>query len=121
MGNQYFIEKYKDVDQIIKTYYQVKDKTGKYVNVEGVVNPLKVDNRHMCSVPENQGTNPHCAGYSCGNMWEAIYWKRTGRMINLESSQIYALAKQLDGDIDGEGTTLQAAQQACAQLCGVKD
>ena len=43
--NRYYIEKYKDFDKIIKTYYQVKDKLGRTVNIDGIVNPLKIDNR----------------------------------------------------------------------------
>lgn len=50
---KYYIEKYKDFDKIIKTYYQVKDVNGKLVNIDGVVNPLKIDNRQQCSVTDN--------------------------------------------------------------------
>ena len=50
---KYYIEKYKDFDKIIKTYYQVKDVNGKLVNVDGIVNPLKIDNRQQCSVTDN--------------------------------------------------------------------
>ncbi len=51
--SRYYIEKYKDFDKIIKTYYQVKDVNGKLVNVDGIVNPLKIDNRQQCSVTDN--------------------------------------------------------------------
>ena len=50
---KYYIEKYKDFDKIIKTYYQVKDVNGKLVNIDGIVNPLKIDNRQQCSVTDN--------------------------------------------------------------------
>lgn len=43
--NQYYIEKYKDFDSIIKTYYQAKDHNGKVINIDGIVAPLKIDNR----------------------------------------------------------------------------
>ena len=45
MSNRYYIEKYKDFDHIIKTYYQAKDMNGKIADVTGIVNPLKIDNR----------------------------------------------------------------------------
>jgi len=43
--NEKLIEKYKDFDTIIKTYYQAKDHNGKIVNIDKIVNPLKIDNR----------------------------------------------------------------------------
>lgn len=43
--NKYYIEKYKDFDTIIKTYYQAKDTNGKLINIDGIVNPKKIDNR----------------------------------------------------------------------------
>ena len=43
--NKYYIDKYKDFDKIIKTYYQAKDANGKLINIDGIVNPKKIDNR----------------------------------------------------------------------------
>ena len=43
--NKYYIEKYKDFDKIIATMYQMKDQSGKIVNIDGIVTPLKIDNR----------------------------------------------------------------------------
>ena len=50
--NKYYIEKYKDFDKVIKTYYQAKDANGKLVNIDGIVNPLKIDNRQQCAVTD---------------------------------------------------------------------
>jgi hypothetical protein len=44
-SNKYFIEKYKEFDEIIKTYYQAKDYTGKTIKLDDLVVPLKIDNR----------------------------------------------------------------------------
>lgn len=44
-SNKYYIEKYKDFDKAIMSYYQAKDHNGKAVDIDGVVNPLKIDNR----------------------------------------------------------------------------
>ena len=41
-SNKYFIEKYKEFDEIIKTYYQAKDRNGKVINIDGLVVPLKI-------------------------------------------------------------------------------
>ena len=46
--NEKLIEKYKDFDKVIKTYYQAKDHNGKLVNLDGIINPLKIDNRQLC-------------------------------------------------------------------------
>jgi hypothetical protein len=52
-SNKYFIEKYKEFDEVIKTYYQAKDHNGKVINIDGLVVPLKIDNRQMFSVIDN--------------------------------------------------------------------
>ena len=44
--NKYYIEKYKDFDRAIMTYYQARDINGKVVDINGIVNPRKIDNRH---------------------------------------------------------------------------
>lgn len=117
-SNKYYIEKYKDFDKIIKTYYQAKDSNGKLVNIDGIVNPRKVDNRHQCSVTDQQGTTPHCAAYSICNLCEALIWKKTGKLINLNADQVYAKAKEIDGDLDSDGTYLEAAIKAAVNLGG---
>lgn len=118
MSNKYYIEKYKDFDTVIKTYYQAKDANGKIVDVKGIVNPLKIDNRQQCSVTDQQGSTPHCAAYSICNICEALIWKKTGKLINLNADQVYARAKTLDGAVSDEGTYLEYAIQAAMQLGG---
>lgn len=71
----------------------MKDTSGNYVDIDGVVTPLKIDNRQLCSVPNDQGSTPHCAGYSICNIIEALIWKKTGKLIELNASQVYAIAK----------------------------
>lgn len=117
-SNKYYIEKYKDFDEIIKTYYQMKDKSGKLVNIDGIINPKKIDNRQQCSVADQQGNTPHCAAYSICNLCEALIWKKTGKLINLNADQVYAKAKEIDGDINSDGTYLEAAIQAAFKLGG---
>lgn len=118
MSNREYIEKYKDTDEIIKTYYAMRDRYGRNVNVDGIVNPLKIDNRQLASVTDQQGTTPHCAAYSICNLCEAIIWKRTGKLINLNADQVYAHAKLIDGDEDQEGTYLECAIKAAMKLGG---
>jgi len=119
MSNREYIDKYKDDDEIIKTWFQVKDRSGKMVDIDGIVNPLKIDNRQMASVTDQQGNKPHCAGYSIANLAEALIWKRTGKLVNLNADQIYAKAKTQDGDINGEGTYLECAIRAALELGGI--
>ena len=45
MSNQEYINKYRDDDEIIKTWFQVRDRQGHIYNIDGIVNPMKVDNR----------------------------------------------------------------------------
>ena len=116
--NQFYIEKYKDIDEILKTYYQIKDNKT-LINIDGVINPIKIDNRNIASVTDNQGSTPHCSAYSVANMFEMIYWKRTGKLINLNADQIYAHAKIADGKPDSDGVHLNYAMAAAANLCGI--
>ena len=116
--NKYYIEKYNDFDRAIMTYYQARDINGKVVDINGIVNPRKIDNRHQCSVTAQQGTKPHCAAYSICNLCEALIWKKTGKLINIDADQVYARAKQIDGDISSDGTYLEAAIKAAFQLGG---
>lgn len=67
---------------------------------------------------DNQGQTPHCAAYSICNLCEALIWKKTGKLINLNADQVYARAKQIDGDIDSDGTYLEAAIKAAFELGG---
>lgn len=116
--NKYYIEKYQDFDKIIKTYFQAKDKFGKLINIDGIVNPLKVDNRQIASVTDNQGQTPHCAAYSICNWAEALMWKRTGKLVNLNADQVYAKAKTIDGSPNTSGTWLEYAIKAAMDLGG---
>lgn len=116
--NKYYIEKYKDFDKIIATMYQAKNQSGKTINIDGIVTPLKIDNRQLCSVVDNQGSTPHCAGYSICNIIEAMIWKKTGKLINLNADQVYAKAKQIDDDLNSDGTYLEAAIKAAIDLGG---
>ena len=116
--NRYYIEKYKDFDKIIATKYQMEDSSGKMISIDGIVTPLKIDNRQQCSMPDDQGSTPHCAGYSICNIIEAMIWKKTGKLIQLNADQVYARAKQLDKDINSDGTYLECAIKAAIELGG---
>ena len=118
-SNKYFIEKYKEFDEVIKTYYQAKDHNGKVINIDGLVVPLKIDNRQTFSVIDDQGQTPHCGAFSIAGIIEALIWKRTGKLINLDANQIYAKAKTIDGNINQDGTSLEAAIKAALQLGGL--
>ena len=119
MSNQYYIEKYKDLKDIEKYYFQLRDKNNKLINIDGIVNPLMINNRQEFAVIDNQGNTPHCAGYSICSIVEALIFKRTGKLINLNADQVYAKAKTMDGDPDGEGTYLEAAIKAALELGGL--
>lgn len=119
--NKFYIDKYKDFDKIIAEKYKVADISGKDIIIDGIVAPLKIDNRQQCSVTDNQGDTPHCAGYSICNIIEAMIWKKTGKLIQLNADQVYAKAKQLDNDLNTDGTYLECAIKAAIQLGGFGD
>ena len=116
MTNNDYINAYKSEEKIISDYYKLL-KNEKLVDVVDIINPLVIDNRQLMSPTDNQKDTPHCAGYSAATLIESIYWKRTGKLLQLDSHQVYALAKQLDGNIYSEGTYLEAALKAVLTLC----
>lgn len=116
MTNADFIEKYKNDNVIIAKPYAIDN-----VDIEGIVNPLKIDNRQLCSPTDQQGSTPHCAGFSGAQYIESLYWKETGTPIQIEASQIYAKAKLIDGMKDIDGTTPTAVLSAAIGLCGWED
>ena len=82
-----------------------------------MVNPIKIDNRHNMAPTDDQTRYPACAGYSACTLIETINWKQTGRLIQLDSKQVYAKAKELDGERDMDGTYLETSLLAALQLC----
>lgn len=111
--NDELIKRYQNDKVIIKTYYS----DSKGINVDRVVNPLRIDNRQLMAPTDNQSRYPACAGYSACTLIESLYWKMTGKLIQLDSKQVYAKAKELDGERDMEGTYLETSLQAALSLC----
>ena len=116
MDNKDFINAYKSEDKILTDYYKIST-NGKKIELDRIVCPLKVDNRQLMSPTDNQKDTPHCAGYSAATLVESTYWKHTGKLLQLDSHQVYALSKQLDGQTYMEGTYLEAALNAVLKLC----
>lgn len=82
---------------------------------------MKIDNRQLMSPTDNQTTTPHCAAYSASTLVESMHWKKTGILKQIDSHQVYALAKQLDGSVETEGTYLECALEAILKLGGYQD
>lgn len=53
MTNQDFIDAYEKDDKIISDYYKWKNSNGKVVELTGIVNPLRIDNRQLMSPTDN--------------------------------------------------------------------
>jgi len=51
--NQDFINAYKNEDRILSDFYTWKKSNGKTVVLDGIVNPLKIDNRQLMSPTDN--------------------------------------------------------------------
>ena len=115
--NSEFINEYKFDNTIITDSYKIKDSKGNLVNLDGIINPLVIDNRHLISPIDNQRTTTACAAYSAATIIESIYWKRTGKLKQLNSHQVSAKAKELDGNPNQYGTRLEMAFEAVLNLC----
>lgn len=120
MNNKDYIDAYKSDDKIITDFYKL-NVNGKLVDITGIVNPFRIDNRQLMSPTDNQKATPHCAAYSACTLAESIYWKRTGTLKQFDAHQVYALAKQLDGMEQTEGTRLECSLKAVIQLCAFEN
>lgn len=116
MTNQDYIDAYKNNNVIISDYYKLIQ-NNKVIDFDGIINPYEIDNRQFMSPTDNQKDSPHCAGYSAATLVESIYWKKTGKLKQLDAHQVYALAKQLDGQQYSEGTYLETSIDAILKLC----
>lgn len=85
---------------ILESYF----KNSNNVPVKGVTFPLRVDNRQYCSPTDYQGKNPSCCGYSAAQILESINWMKTGIIKQFDANQIYAKAKETDGQLGRSGT-----------------
>lgn len=116
--NDMLIKKYKNDQVLDRQFYQYQDKDGKFVTLDGIVNPLKIDNRQLMSPTDNQGDVPGCAGWSACTLIESEYWKETGKIVQLDSAHVYAKAKMMDGEPKQDGTYLEYSLSAALELCG---
>ena len=53
MTNQDFINSYKSDEKIISDWYKIKDSKGKLVDLDGIISPLKIDNRQLMAPTDN--------------------------------------------------------------------
>lgn len=65
-----------------------------------------------CTPVENQGAKPWCAAYSASSYAENILWRVKGYREEIDPAPVYAHAKRIDGDPDGDGTYLECALDA---------
>ena len=96
--NEMLINTYKEDTKIISDFYKYKDSKGDIINLDGIINPLKIDNRQLMSPTDNQRNFSACAGFSAATYIESLLWKQTGKLKQLDSLQVYQLAKQIDGN-----------------------
>ena len=65
-----------------------------------------------CTPAENQGAKPWCAAYAASNFAESVLWRAKGRPPIVDPAPLYAHAKTIDGDPNGDGTYLECALEA---------
>lgn len=85
MDNRDFIDAYKGDTRIVSDYYKIGKNDGTTIDITGIVNPLRIDNRQLCAPTDQQGDTPHCAGYSACTLVESLYWKSTGKLLQFDS------------------------------------
>ena len=80
------------------------------------VSPLTINNTDWNLRPKDQGNKPFCAGYAAASYIENILWRKTGVPTEVSAVEIYMGAKKIDGDPDGDGTSLTAVLQAALNI-----
>ena len=98
--NKEMISKYKVDNTILESYF----KNEKNQDVTGMTFPLRIDNRQYCSPTDYQSDKPSCCGYSAAQILESLNWMKTGKVVQFDADQIYAKAKETDGQIGRGGT-----------------
>ena len=98
--NKEMVSKYRVDDTILESYF----KNAKNQNVTGLTFPLRIDNRQYCSPTDYQGSKPSCCGYTTAQILEAMNWMKTGKIVQFDADQIYAKAKETDGQMGRGGT-----------------
>lgn len=78
--------------------------------------PPYIDSRPYCLTASNQGDFPACAGFAVAGYLEVHNWIRTGYPEQVNGLRIYEKAKELDGQPDVRGTTLDMAFMAALEL-----
>lgn len=114
-NNRELISYYKNKHELEPVLFSEKDGSEEKL-IDGIVVPLKLDLRQFCSPTDDQGDTSHCAAYSAAQILEAKYWRKTGKLIQLDASHIYAKAKEKDGIIDEYGTFPETALSAALEL-----
>lgn len=76
------------------------------------VAPTTVPLMGYCTQTEDQGSKPWCAAYAAAGFTENIMWRRDDFPSQINPAPIYEYAKKIDGDPNGDGTTLTAVMQA---------
>ena len=112
--NRQVIEKYRHDDILREDYYKNSSKVT--IPTTGIF-PLKIDNRQLCTPTEYQGQDPWCVGYSVAQLLEALVWKYTGKLVNMDAGQIYAKAKEKDGRISVGGTYVDLGLNCGVKIC----
>lgn len=120
---QYYIDLYKNQQDLITTEYAEKAGMFKTKPIGDIISPISIDNRQLCSPTDSQGSTPHCVGYSCAQLIESIYWKKTGKLIQVNADQLYAKAKEIDKNPKSNGTYPECVLQAAIEFgaLGSKD
>lgn len=102
--NKELIQYYKEKHKFEPVLFSEKINSDETIKIDGIVVPLKLDLRQYCSPTDDQGETAHCAAYSAAQIVEALYWKATGKLLQLDASHIYAKAKEIDGATNADGT-----------------
>lgn len=80
-----------------------------------------------CVPVDDQGDKPWCAAYSAANYAENLLWRKRGYHREIDPAPLYAYAKTIDGDPEGDGTYLECTLKALltyghfdSDICKVK-
>lgn len=80
------------------------------------VTPSLIDLRPQLLESSDQGSSSKCAAYGVAGWLEYYNWKYKGVTQQIDPNPIYKRAKQIDGEPNADGTTLDAVVQAIQDL-----
>lgn len=99
----------------LKIDHHLLDHHPRFCAPQHFVAPPYIDSRPYCLESNQQGSSPHCVGFTVAGYIEVHRWRETRKPEQIDGHKIYNEAKKIDGD-NAAGTHLESGVKAAINL-----